>query len=273
MPIATTDFNYVRTLVYDASGIVLNDKEYLVESRLSTLAQREGFSSLQNLFERLRDPAAVRALSIQVVDALTTNESLFFRDAHPFETLRKTVLPEIVARNSAQKRLRIWSAACSTGQEPYSIAMILRDSVPSIDLWTVEILGTDISERVLEQARSGTYGQLEVNRGLPANMLVKYFEQRGLEWRVTPEIRKSVKFEPLNLSRPWPVRPAFDIIMLRNVMIYFDAELRKAILARMAEQLTPAGYLFMGGGETPIGLSDRFEVVNVGRTAVYRLKS
>src|SRR5579875_3622483 len=133
MPIATADFDFVRTLVHDASGIVLDDKEYLVESRLSTLAQREGLGSLQNLMQRLREAGSVTNLPAQVVDALTTNESLFFRDVHPFEALRKTVLPEILARKAEQKRLRIWSAACSTGQEPYSIAMTLRELVPQID--------------------------------------------------------------------------------------------------------------------------------------------
>ncbi len=272
MALPSADLELVRTLVYGASGIVLDDKEYLIESRLSTLAQRGGFGDLGRLLQSLRQ-ANGGALEYKVVEALTTNETLFFRDAHPFEALEKTIVPELLARNAARKRLRIWSAACSTGQEPYSLAMLLRECIPEVDAWRIDILGTDISDAVLEQARRGIYNQLEVNRGLTAARLAKYFEQTAEGWRLVPPIRQMVKFERLNLIGRWPVQQAFDIVLLRNVMIYFDTALRKTILFKMAEQLAPGGYLLMGAGETPVALSDRFEVLLSGRTAVYRLKA
>jgi chemotaxis protein methyltransferase CheR len=270
--LASADFELVRTLVYGKSGIVLDDKEYLIESRLSTLAQRNGFGDLGRLLARLRD-ANGGPLEYKVVEALTTNETLFFRDAHPFDALEKTIIPELLARNAARKHLRIWSAACSTGQEPYSIAMLLRECIPQVDSWKIDILATDISDTVLEQARHGIYNHIEVNRGLPAGRLAKYFEQTAAGWRLVPQIRQMVKFERMNLIGRWPLQQPFHIVLLRNVMIYFDTQLRKTILVKMADQLAPGGYLFMGAGETPVALSNRFEVVAIGRTAVYRLKT
>lgn len=271
MSLAAADFKLVKTLVYGQSGIVLDDKEYLVESRLSTLAQRNGFGDLGRLLARLREANAT-PLESKVVEALTTNETQFFRDVHPFDALEKTLIPELLQRHASDKHFRIWSAACSTGQEPYSIAMLLREHIPQIDTWKIDIVGTDLSLAVLEQARKGIYSEIEVSRGLPSGRLAKYFESTSEGWRIVPQIRQMVKFEQLNLMARWPWQRPFDIVLLRNVMIYFDNQLRKSILVKMADQLVPGGYLFMGAGETPVALSNRFEVVAVGRTAVYRLK-
>ena len=270
MALASADFELVRTLVYGKSGIVLNDKEYLVESRLSSLAQRDGFGDLGRLLERLRE-ANNFSLEARVVEALTTNETLFFRDAHPFEALEKTIIPELVARRASKKHLRIWSAAASTGQEAYSVAMLLRETIPQVDTWRIEILATDISETVLQQARRGLYNRIEVNRGLPPARLSRYFDETPAGWQVIPQIQKMVRFEYLNLIGRWPLQPQFDIVLLRNVMIYFDNALRQNILVKVAEQLVPDGYLLMGAGETPVALSTRFEVVPMGRTAEDRI--
>jgi chemotaxis protein methyltransferase CheR len=262
----------VRTLVYGRSGIVLEDKAYLIESRLSSLAHRDGFGDLTRLLTALRGANAA-ALEYRVVEALTTNETLFFRDVHPFETLKQTILPELLAHHASDKRLRIWSAACSTGQEPYSLAMLLNELIPHIDAWKIDIFGTDLSKEAIGKARAGIYSQVEINRGLPPDKLLKYFEQAPGGWLLNRQIRQMAKFDQMNLMDRWPVRHPFDLILLRNVMIYFDNPLRKAILAKIAGQLAPGGYFLMGTGESPVALSDRFEVRNIGRTAVYHLKA
>ena len=276
MALTSEDFDLVRSLVYGASGIVLENKEYLVESRLSTLAHQDGLGDLTRLLKRLRESkheAKEEGLRYRVVEALTTNETLFFRDAHPFETLEKVIIPELMARNAAKRQIRIWSAASSTGQEPYSLAMLLRDSVRDLPTWKIDILATDLAEKVLEYARNGNYNQLEASRGLPAARLAKYFEQTAAGFRLVPPIRNMVKFEQRNLQGAWPVEQPFDFVLLRNVMIYFDPPSQKAILAKVAARLVPGGYLLMGGGESPLSLSDRFELVMINRTAIYRLKT
>lgn len=251
---------------------MLDDKAYLIESRLSSLAQRDGFGDLDRLLAKLRE-ANSAVLQSRVVEALTTNETLFFRDGHPFEALQQKIIPDLLARHRTDRRLRIWSAASSTGQEAYSVAMLMQESVPQIETWNIEILATDISTGALEKARQAVYSQVEVNRGLPAGKLLRYFEETPEGWRVKPQIRQMVRFQQMNLVDRWPVQQPFDIILLRNVMIYFDTPLRQAILAKVAEQLSPGGYLFMGTGETPVALSPLFEVVVIGRTAVYCRKT
>lgn len=276
MALTSEDFELVRSLVYDDSGIVLDDKQYLVESRLSSLAQQEGAGDLSRLLKRLRESnreVKGQALRYRVVEALTTNETLFFRDVHPFAALEKVVIPELVARNAAKKQIRVWSAAASTGQEAYSIAMLLRDSIRDFDSWKVDILGTDISEKVLVHARRAIYNQLEISRGLPAGKLSKYFEESEGGFRLAPQIRRMVKFESRNLLAKWNFEAPFDLVFLRNVMIYFDIPSRKTILAKVAERMVPGSYLIMGGGESPSTISDRFEAVNFDRTTFYRLKA
>jgi chemotaxis protein methyltransferase CheR len=273
MPLSPASFEFVRELVFAQSAIVLErGKEYLVESRLTPLAQRLGHPSLDAMIGQLRaDP--VNGAHRQVVDAMTTNETSFFRDIHPFETLKKVILPELVMKRAPERALRIWCAACSTGQEPYSIALLLRDTFPQLSTWRVQLLATDLSRDVLEKARQGIYTQFEMNRGLPAVMLIKYFTKVGADtWRVRDDIRAQVEFEEFNLSKPFPTLPCFDLIFLRNVLIYFDTETKKSILGRIRRVLAPTGYFFLGGAETTMNLDDKFESMTLGKTVCYRRK-
>lgn len=269
---STSDFDYVRELVRKGAAIVLEStKEYLVEARLVPLARKEGFGSLAELVAKLRCEQE-SPLHRKVIDAMTTNETLFFRDIHPFELLRTTVLPELQASRAGTRQLRIWSAACSTGQEPYTIAMLLREHFPQLLDWRTEILATDLSTEVLEKARKGAFGQIEVNRGLPAKLMVKYFAQNGIDWQLKDEVRRMVDFRELNLAAPWPMLQPFDVIFLRNVLIYFDTDTKKSILARMRSLLRPDGYLFLGAAETTMNLDDAFERVQIGKSGAYRIK-
>ncbi|OFW46060.1 MAG: chemotaxis protein CheR [Acidobacteria bacterium RIFCSPLOWO2_12_FULL_67_14b] len=269
MSISPQDFDYVRSLVCDQAGIVLeNGKEYLVESRLVPLAKRHGYDSIDTLLVALRRADAT--LRRTVVEAMTTNETTFFRDIEPFEALRKHVVPELLAARSASRELRIWYGASSTGQEPYSVVMMLLQHFPQLANWNVTHHATDISLEVLERARQGKYNQIEMNRGLPVAYLVKYFEKCGLEWQLKPVVRDKVRFEQMNLVKPWPALPVFDIVMLRNVMIYFDIEAKKQILGKIRRQLRPDGYLFLGGAETTMGLDDSFRRMQFDRAGCYR---
>lgn len=269
MSISAPDFDYVRTLVCDQAGIVLeNGKEYLVESRLGPLAKRSGYASLDSLVAALRRSDAT--LRRTVVEAMTTNETTFFRDIEPFEALRKHVVPELLAARSASKELKIWYGASSTGQEPYSVVMMLLEHFPQLATWNVTHHATDINLEVLERARQGKYNQIEMNRGLPVTYLVKYFQKCGLEWQLKSIVRDRVRFEQMNLVKAWPTLPVFDIVMLRNVMIYFDIEAKKQILGKIRRQLKPDGYLFLGGAETTMGLSESFQRMQFDRAGCYR---
>lgn len=273
MTVTATNFDYVRNLVSSQSAIVLErGKEYLVESRLAPLAQKLGLGSVHDLITKLRAeaPNGVHRL---VVEAMTTNETSFFRDLHPFETLKKVIVPELLGRRGGQHTLRIWCGACSTGQEPYSLALLLRDSFPQLTHWRVELLATDLNRDVLEKARQGIYTQFEMNRGLPAVLLVKYFTKVKIDqWQLREDVRRMVQFQELNLAQPFPPLPAFDIIFLRNVMIYFDVETKKLILGRIRNVLAPDGYLFLGGAESVLNLDDGYESVSHGKSVCYRLK-
>jgi chemotaxis protein methyltransferase CheR len=273
MPIAAADLEYVRTFVRDASAIVLDDKDYLIEARLGTLAVTEGHASILNLLRALREESGPKPLHRKVVDALTTNETSFFRDTHPFETIRKFLLPEIIDRNAARKTLRIWSGACSAGQEPLSLAMMMAQYFPQLTDWRIQILATDLSDEMLARARAGRYSQLEINRGLPAPMLVRFFEEHAGEWRARPEILQMIRYERMNLIEPWPPRPPFDLIMLRNVMIYFDPNVKLGILRKLADALAPDACLILGASETTAGFEVPFEIVTLGRSTVFRRKS
>lgn len=272
MSITPAEFDRVRRLVRTEAGIVLDDgKEYLVEARLGPVARQEGLPSVSALVAQL-GPAQGR-LHARVVDAMTTNETIFFRDVEPFEVLRKEILPELIAARRASRRLHIWCGASSTGQEPYSIAMTIAEHFPELASWTVEIRATDISEEVLAKARAGRYTQLEINRGLPAPMLVKYFEKRGLEWELQPRIRQMVRFETLNLMRPLPAMSPQDLVFLRNVLIYFEVADKQRILGNVRRVLRPDGYLFLGAAETTRSLDDNFERLPFSKTGCYRLTS
>lgn len=271
MTIKSADFDYLSKLVRERSAIVLETgKEYLVEARLTPLARREGFTSLEALITQLRT-TPYNQVHRKVVDAMTTNETTFFRDIHPFDMLKKIVLPAIIEKRQAMRDLTIWSAACSSGQEPYSIAMLLRENFPALASWNVRILATDISQGMLERTRQGRFNQLEINRGLPAVLLVKYFERQGLEWQIKPELRAMLEVRELNLAEPWNPLPAVDIIFIRNVMIYFDVEMKKHILRKLRQVLRPGGYLFLGGAETTLNLDSTFTRLNHDKAICYQV--
>jgi chemotaxis protein methyltransferase CheR len=270
MTISAADFGYVRDLVRQRAAIVIEvGKEYLVESRLSGVAREEGFGSLELLVAELKSSPS-NGLHRKVVDAMTTNETTFFRDVHPFEALRQHILPELIAARAAQRRLSIWCAGCSTGQEPYTIAMLLRDHFPALAGWTVRILATDLSQEVLARARAGRFTQLEVNRGLPASYLVRHFRKEGMEWQIADPLRQMVEFRELNLIEAWPGVPAADLVFMRNVLIYFDVSTKRAILGRTRRVLGPDGYLFLGAAETTLNLDDAYQRVVIGKAVCYR---
>ena len=273
MTLSPLEFNYIRRLVMEQSAIVLDeDKGYLVESRLSPLARREGFASLTQLIDKLQSQH-LNGLHYRVIEAMTTNETSFFRDFHPFEALRKNVLPELITKRSQMRELSIWCAACSAGQEPYSIAMLIREHFPDLSRWKVRIFATDLSTEMLARAREARYSQLEVNRGLPASLLVKYFQKRGCDWFLRDDLRQMVEYQVLNLSSAWPLMLPVDIVMVRNVLIYFAFDVKKEILAKIRRVLRPDGYLFLGAAETTFSLDDSYERVPLERATCYRLRA
>jgi chemotaxis protein methyltransferase CheR len=227
--LSAVDFDFISALAHRQAAIVLErGKEYLVEARLTPLAEREGFASLAGLIAAMRKDRIEGSLHGKAVDALTTNETYFFRDFHPFEALRRTILPELIQQREASRKITVWCAASSTGQEPYSLAMLIREHFPQLASWQIEIIATDLSPTVIRQAEAASYNQIEINRGLPAPYLIKYFTQQGSLWILKPEIRSMVQFRVLNLIQPWPILPPCDLIFIRNVMIYFDVETKKA---------------------------------------------
>jgi chemotaxis protein methyltransferase CheR len=250
------EFDVLRAFLKSRSGLALSpEKRYLVESRLAPVCQKSGLPALSDLVRRLksaRDPALER----EVVEAMATNETFFFRDRVPFDLFRNVLLPRALAAQGATRRLRIWCAAASTGQEPYSIAMLLQEAAPRLAGWRVEIVATDISGAVLEKAKAGLYSQFEVQRGLPIQMLLRHFTQVGESWQIAPATRAMVDFRPLNLMQDFSRLGTFDVIFCRNVLIYFDAAAKADVLRRLARALNPGGAVLLGAAETVIGLSD-----------------
>ena len=252
------EFEFLRTLLKDRSGLILTEeKQYLLECRLMPLAREHGLESLSGLVRALREQADDQ-LIVKVTEAMTINESLFFRDKSPFENFTELMLPNLAAARAPMKKLRIWCAAASTGQEPYSLAITIKENGAKIPGWDVELIGTDLSSEVLEKARAGLYSQFEVQRGLPIQMLVKYFAQVGSMWQIDAGVRAMVDYRQLNLLESFQHLGTFDIIFCRNVLIYFDAETKKDIFERLARQLQPDGYLVLGAAETVIGHSAHF---------------
>ncbi len=257
------DFDYLRKLLRERSGLVLStEKQYLAESRLLPVARRHGLTTLTELIGKLK-AATATPLASEVVEAMTTNETFFFRDKLPFEHFRDTVLPVLIAARAREKRIRIWCTAGSTGQEPYSLAMMLRGNVGGLGAklagFRTEIFATDISGDVLERAKAGIYSQFEVQRGLPIQLLVKFFTQVGEAWQIAPEIRAMVQFRPLNLLKDFSVLGTFDMVFCRNVLIYFDQETKIGVLNRLARQMPDDGFLVLGAAETVVGLTDAFK--------------
>ncbi|MGY2052745.1 CheR family methyltransferase [Methylobacterium sp. JK268] len=250
------EFDFLRGYLKQRSGLALTpEKRYLIESRLTPVCRRFGLSSLTELVGALR-LAREGAIEKAVVEAMTTNETFFFRDRAPFDLFRDVLLPQAMAARAATRRLRIWCAAASTGQEPYSLAMLLTEAAPLLTGWRVELVATDLSTEVLEKARLGLYNQFEVQRGLPIQLMLKYFEQVGEQWRINAPLRQMVDFRALNLLDRFDHLGVFDIVYCRNVLIYFDAATKADVLGRVAAQLAPDGAVLLGAAETVIGITD-----------------
>jgi chemotaxis protein methyltransferase CheR len=250
------EFEFLRSFLKARSGLALAlEKRYLVESRLTPLCRRYNLASLSDLVGRLRT-GSPGDMELAVVQAMTTNETFFFRDKTPFEIFEKGLLPRYLPARAASRRLRIWCAAASTGQEPYSLAMILSEMGSKLSGWRIEIVGTDISTEVLDKAKAGLYSQFEVQRGLPIQMVLKYFTQVGEQWQIASAIRDMVDYKPLNLIKDFSRLGSFDIIFCRNVLIYFDTTTKGDVLKRMAAGLPDDGTLLLGAAETVIGISD-----------------
>jgi chemotaxis protein methyltransferase CheR len=269
MTLTTTSFDWVRQLVHRESAIVLAPgKEYLVEARLLPIARSMGLPDVGQLVDSVRSRPSPESTR-KIVEALTTNETSWFRDGDPFTALTSTVLPSLLTARGPAERLQIWSAASSSGQEPYTIAMLLEDAMPNAST-RVAITATDLSREMVERTRAGKFSQLEVNRGLPAPMLVRHFTRAGSEWQVSPSLRRMVTASECNLAAPLPRMGPFDVVYLRNVLIYFDLPTKQAILRRVRALMRPDGWLFLGAAETTLGVDDSWERVVIGRSSAYR---
>lgn len=265
------DYAFVVKLLQDRTAIVLDPgKEYLVESRLAPLALQHGLATATEFIQKLRSPGGTACI-VDLIEAMVTTETSFFRDVHPFETLRKTVLPELLRTRLPDRELNIWCGASASGQEPYTIAILIREYFPELLGWTVNILASDISTEMLKRSQDARYTQLEVSRGMPAALLSKYFRQDGFHWVLRDEIRSMVRFQQINLAQTWPPMPMWDIILIRNAMIYFDIETKKAILRRASKVLRPDGLLILGGAETTLNLDSAYQRVEHLKSGFYRL--
>ncbi len=253
-----SDYEFLRKFLKDRSGLDLSsDKQYLVESRLLPLARKAGLGGIDELVGKLK--GGNDALMLEVVEAMTTNETFFFRDKLPFDHLRDTVIPELLQARAGRRSLRIWCAAASTGQEPYSIAMCLKEMGAQLNGWRIEIVATDIAQGVLDKCRAGMYSQFEVQRGLPIQLLVKYFRQVGEMWQLNPDILAMTQFRQLNLLQDFAHLGTFDVIFCRNVLIYFDQDTKINVFKRLAKQMEADGFLALGAAETVVGLTDAFK--------------
>jgi chemotaxis protein methyltransferase CheR len=261
------EYAYLQTFLKQKSGLVLsNDKQYLIESRLMPIARKAGLQTISDLISKLKS-ASERVLQTEVVEAMTTNESFFFRDKTPFDNFVDTILPHMVASRPG-KKIRIWCAAASTGQEPYSLAMCLKENSAKLGGARFEIIGTDLSTDVLEKAKVGYYSQFEVQRGLPVQFLLKYFTQHGEMWQVKPEIRSMVTYKPFNLLDSFGALGQFDVIFCRNVLIYFDQATKTDIMNRLSKQMPDDGFLVLGAAETVVGLTNEFKSIP-GKRGLY----
>jgi chemotaxis protein methyltransferase CheR len=261
------DFDYISKLLKDKSGLVLTkDKSYLLESRLMPLARKRGFKGLDDLIAQLR--RRDMALEKEITEAMTTNESFFFRDGKPFDQFRQVVLPNILKTRASKRSFRIWCAAASSGQEPYSLAMILKEEAAKFAGWRIEIVGTDLSSDILKKAKAGLYSQFEVQRGMPMQLLVKYFKKKDEMWEIDPTIRSMVQYKEWNLLDSLSALGQFDVVYCRNVLIYFDQPTKAKVLEGVAKQMPDDGVLYLGGAETVLGVSQAFKPIP-GQRGVY----
>lgn len=255
------DFDFVARMLRERSGLVLTaDKSYLLESRLMPVARKRGLKGIEDLVPALRanrDETLLR----EVTEAMTTNESFFFRDIKPFDQFRDMVLPQLLTTRASKRAIRIWCAAASSGQEPYSLAMLLREEAAKLSGWRVEIVATDISTEVLNKAKAGLYSQFEVQRGLPIQMLVKYFKKKDESWQIDPAIRAMVQYREFNLLHDLRSLGSFDVVYCRNVLIYFDQPTKTRVLEAVSKQMPDDGILYLGGAETVLGISDCFKPI------------
>ena len=264
------DFDFLSTLIKQRSGLVLTqDKSYLLESRLMPVARKRGIEGLEELVSTLRTRKE-EALIQEVTEAMTTNESFFFRDIKPFDLFRDQVLPQLLKNRADKKSFRIWCAAASSGQEPYSLGITLMEQAQQLAGWRTEIIGTDISRDILEKAKSGLYSQFEVQRGLPIQLLLKYFEKKDEMWQANSALRTMVKYKELNLLDSLQGMGTFDVVFCRNVLIYFDQETKGKVLEEISRLMPEDGVLFLGGAETVLGISDKFKPIP-GLRGVYCL--
>ncbi|MBT6176119.1 MAG: protein-glutamate O-methyltransferase CheR [Deltaproteobacteria bacterium] len=273
MALQQSDFDFVQKLIQQKAAIVLdNGKQYFVESRLTPLAQNTGHDSIEKLILALRQNPHNSRMIEQVVEAITIHETSFFRDIHPFKCMKEVVMPSLLEKRASQHTLNLWCAACSSGQEPYTVTMLLRENFPQLQSWNVRFIATDISNQILNRAREGKFSQLEVNRGLPAPLLLKHFEKQGLVWQIKPLLRSSIEFRKLNLIDNWPPMPKMDVVFLRNVLIYFDVETKRKILGEVRKLLNPDGFLFLGAAEMPMSIDNAFERIDYPRSGCYKLR-
>jgi chemotaxis protein methyltransferase CheR len=252
------DFEFIARMLKERSGLIIgSDKAYLLESRLMPLARKRGQKTLDELLASLR--SAPEAGLREVTEAMTTNESFFFRDTKPFDQFRDIVLPHLLKARATKRSFRIWSAACSSGQEAYSLSMILKEEAAKLAGWRVEIIATDISQEILEKAKAGLYSQFEVQRGLPIQFLVKYFKKKDDAWQIDPALRSMVQFREFNLLHDLRALGQFDVVFCRNVLIYFDQPTKTKVLENISKIMPEDAFLYLGGAETVLGISDRFK--------------
>jgi len=254
-------FEYYKNLLKQKSGLVITpDKAYLLDSRLTPIAKKHGIADIEVMADKMKSSNDATLINA-VVEAMTTNETSFFRDARPFDMFRDVLMPEMLQRRANSRRIRIWSAACSSGQEPYTLAMLLKEMGAKLQGWTIEIVATDISHEILEQAKKAQYSQFEVQRGLPIQLLMKYFDQAGDKWALSEEIKKMVQFKYFNLLDPFTAMGPFDIVFCRNVLIYFDTETKTKIFEKLEKVMAKDSFLLLGGAETVFGITDLFKSV------------
>jgi chemotaxis protein methyltransferase CheR len=269
MPCTEVDYSFLRQFILSRSENVLDpSRDYLFESRLYGLMQRHGMAGLDELVYRLR-LAADPALDQAVVEAMTINETSFFRDHKPFELMQQQLLPALIKQRTNERRLRLWSAACSSGQEAYSLAMLLRHHFPQLAGWGIEIFGTDIHTEMIRRAQAGRYQRMEINRGLPARFLLQYFRRDGEEWEAVRDLRDMCRFQQRSLTNTWPVFERYDGILLRNALFYFSAETQRRILQRIHTMLRPDGFLILGSSEQP-SMPELWQTVLDGNTCHYK---
>ena len=266
------NLDFIRTFMRNEAGVVIDEsKDYLLESRLSSLAKELQFSSLHALIDEFKvKPSDL--LRRKIIDTMTTNETFFFRDPHVFKVLNDEIIPRLLRKRQAQKCLNIWCAASSSGQEPYTIAMILKTHLPTSNDWKIKFIASDISERMLERARAGAYTQFEVNRGLPVPFLVRYFEIKEGAWCIKQELKDMIEFRKINLLSPWSIS-GIDLLFVRNVMIYFDDKTKQDLFDRFEKAINPGGYLFLGGTETILGHTEDFKRLRIDNVTCYQLKN